>query len=376
MAKLKTGMRKRPCGGYEYRFYVKGKRYSVGGQTTIECRKKAMEKTAKIEAGLITDNDRLTLNKYFEDWIKQKGRNVKDATILVYVKAYKKYVASTLGKHRVVSLQRRQVMAMLGRIADTNSAYMANHVRKLLVNILNGAMRDEIIPRNVAASIQSFKDSKPPARETIHRELSERELKDFFSLVKGSIHYNAYRFMLYTGVRVGECLALQWRDVDFSKRLIHIRKTVTRDRDGKWVLGDSPKTEKSKRDIPINEAIRHVLCGQLENQRELFGDIKLCGFVFPNEMGKMGSSTSLGSCIQGALKKGKRMTPKVEIRPFSIHAFRDTFASQAIRAGIPPNTLKEIMGHASLAMTMDLYAHVSQQDKRKGMEKMLAMNFQ
>ena len=335
-----------------------------------------MEKTAKIEAGLITDNDRLTLNKYFEDWIKQKGRNVKDATILVYVKAYKKYVASTLGKHRVVSLQRRQVMAMLGRIADTNSAYMANHVRKLLVNILNGAMRDEIIPRNVAASIQSFKDPKPPARETIHRELSERELKDFFSLVKGSIHYNAYRFMLYTGVRVGECLALQWRDVDFSKRLIHIRKTVTRDRDGKWVLGDSPKTEKSKRDIPINEAIRHVLCGQLENQRELFGDIKLCGFVFPNEMGKMGSSTSLGSCIQGALKKGKRMTPKLEIRPFSIHAFRDTFASQAIRAGIPPNTLKEIMGHASLAMTMDLYAHVSQQDKRKGMEKMLAMNFQ
>ena len=69
------------------------------------------------------------------------------------------------------------------------------------------------------------------------------------------------------------------------------------------------------------------------------------------------------------------MKPKIEIKPFSVHAFRDTFASRAVRAGIPPNTLKEILGHSSLAMTMDLYAHVSQQDKIKGMKKMRAINF-
>ena len=67
------------------------------------------------------------------------------------------------------------------------------------------------------------------------------------------------------------------------------------------------------------------------------------------------------------------MNPKIILKPFSLHAFRDTFASRAIRAGILPNTLKEILGHSSLAMTMDLYAHVNQQDKVEGMKKMLAI---
>ena len=60
---------------------------------------------------------------------------------------------------------------------------------------------------------------------------------------------------------------------------------------------------------------------------------------------------------------------------FSVHAFRDTFASRAIRAGVPPNTLKEILGHASLSMTMDLYAHVSQSDKRQAMEMLQDVSF-
>ena len=73
MAKLKTGMRKRPGGGYEYRFSVEGKRYSVGGTTIAECLKKADEKSARIKAGF---NNSVTLNQYFEEWIRQKERSV------------------------------------------------------------------------------------------------------------------------------------------------------------------------------------------------------------------------------------------------------------------------------------------------------------
>ncbi|MEE0028975.1 MAG: tyrosine-type recombinase/integrase, partial [Dialister sp.] len=62
------------------------------------------------------------------------------------------------------------------------------------------------------------------------------------------------------------------------------------------------------------------------------------------------------------------------IDPFSVHAFRDTFASRAARAGIAPNTLKEILGHVSLAMTMDLYAHINELDKKEGMEKLQAID--
>lgn len=372
MAKLKTGMRKRPGGGYEYRFSVEGKRYSVGGTTIAECLKKADEKSARIKAGF---NNSVTLNQYFEEWIRQKERSVKASTVLVYTCVFKNHISQALGSHKVVSLQRRQVMDMLEHIADTTGIPTANIVRRVMGSILKGAMRDEIIPRNVVASIQSFKNPKPPARETIHRELNEEELRAFFSLAKNSIYYNAFRFMLYTGVRVGECAALQWQDVDFKNRLIHIRKTATRDKRGKWLLGDSTKTKRSKRDIPMNEAIRVVISEQMELQRGMHGVFDLCGFVFPSAYGQMAQPNAISRRIPEALKKGRSMRPKIEIKPFSVHAFRDTFASRAVRAGIPPNTLKEILGHSSLAMTMDLYAHVSQQDKIKGMKKMRAINF-
>lgn len=125
----------------------------------------------------------------------------------------------------------------------------------------------------------------------------------------------------------------------------------------------------------MNEAIRVVISEQMELQRGMHGVFDLCGFVFPGAYGQMAQPNAISRRIPEALKKGRSMMPKIEIKPFSVHAFRDTFASRAVRAGIPPNTLKEILGHSSLAMTMDLYAHVSQQDKIKGMKKMRAINF-
>lgn len=375
MGKPNAGMRKRPNGGYEYRFYIDGKRYSVGGETTEECKKKAREKTARIMEGLPVDNDQLTLDQYFKEWIKQKERSVKAATILSYTTMYRNHIAPALGRGKIATLQRRSVVAMLENIADTVGIQTANYTRVILTGILNGAIRDEIISRNVAASIQAFKATTPPARETIHRELNEEELRAFFSLVKNSIYYNAFRFMLYTGVRVGECLALQWHDVDFLRGLIHIRKTITRTKEGKTILGNSPKTRKSKRDIPMNEAVRTVLSEQLDLHKSIHGSIEFCGFIFPNEKWEMASSSAVRGALTRSIQKGVRMTPPIIIEPFGVHAFRDTFASRAVRAGIPPNTLKEILGHSSLAMTMDLYAHVSQQDKMESMKKMLAIDF-
>ena len=81
-------------------------------------------------------------------------------------------------------------------------------------------------------------------------------------------------------------------------------------------------------------------------------------------------ASAFNSTIRNTLEKKEAAS----IAPFSVHAFRDTFASRAIRAGIAPNTLKELLGHSSLSMTMDLYAHVNQQDKIESMEKLQAID--
>ena len=372
MARLPAGIRKRTSGGYEYRFTYKGVRYSVGGATVNDCKAKAKEKQDLLDMGIYQTNDKITLNKYFDEWIKQKEMAVKEATILAYNTVYHCHVAPTLGKHKIKTLERRQIVSVLNQVAKAKGIGAANYARRVIVSILNAAIHDDIIVRNVAAGIPMFKTTGKPARETIHRELTDQELKAFFKAVQGSRYYNAFRFMLYTGVRVGECCGLQWRDIDRKSGIIHIRKTVTRNKEGKWIIGETPKTRTSKRDIPINKAVKEVI----EEQWNLYCDthdiIALNDMVFSNEQGETANTTSLRHSITGALSRIRKNGGIIS--PFSVHAFRDTFASRAIRAGVPPNTLKEILGHTSLSMTMDLYAHVNQQDKIESMEKLQAID--
>lgn len=373
MARLPAGIRKRTSGGYEYRFTYKGVRYSVGGATVNDCKAKAKEKQDLLDMGIYQTNDKITLNKYFDEWIKQKEMAVKASTILSYTTTYRCNIAPALGKHKIKTLERRQIVSVLNQVAKAKGIGAANYARRVIVSILNAAIHDDIIVRNVAAGIPMFKTTGKPARETIHRELTDQELAEFFKTIHSSWYYNIFLFMLYTGVRVGECCGLQWRDIDRKNGIIHIRKTVTRNKDGQRIIGETPKTRTSKRDIPINKAIQEVI----EKQWTLYSDthdvLALNDLVFPGEHGQITNTTSLNHSIIGALSRIKKKKGII-IAQFSVHAFRDTFASRAIRAGVPPNTLKEILGHASLSMTMDLYAHVNQQDKIESMEKLQAID--
>ena len=219
-----------------------------------------------------------------------------------------------------------------------------------------------------------MKKKGAPARETIHRELTEREIEKFFTAAKGCYYYMAFRFLLNTGTRVGECIALQWKDIDRNNNIIHIRRTITKDRAGKWIVGEAAKTKTSKRDIPMNETVKRIIDYQWNLYRALNGIVSPFDFVFPNRSGGHADENSLLNSMRYILEKCNKGA-EIPIKHFSAHAFRDTFASRAIRAGVPPNTLKEILGHASLSMTMDLYVHVSQGDKRQAMEKLQAMSF-
>lgn len=374
MARMPEGMRKRAGGGFEYRFTYMGVRCSVGGTSVAECKRKRIDKEREIESGAYKSNDKITLDEYFKEWLEQKERTVKGSTIYSYRVAYKNNIGGTLGKQKIKGLERRAILNLLNQIADKKGIGAANFARRLLTTVLNAAVREEVISRNVMSGIPTLKSTKPPARETVHRELTEQELRDFFLLIKNSRYLNAFKFMLYTGVRIGECIALQWGDLDFKNGMINIRKTATRDKKGNWLVGETPKTKKSKRMIPMNAGIRVLIKEQMKIDREINGSINLCGYVFPSERGGMAGHSSFNSLVRSTLKRGRQMSPPIIIEPFSVHAFRDTFASRAIRAGIPPNTLKEILGHSSLAMTMDLYAHVNQQDKIEGMEKMLVFS--
>ena len=374
MAKLHTGERKRPGGGYEKRFIVDGVRYSVYADNTEDLRKKAKEKEDQLNAGIYHTNETITLNQYFDEWIQVKAMNVKPVTIYAYTTLYNSHVRKSLGRHKVKRIERRQVVMLMDKVANTSGIGAANEVRKLMGVLFHGAVVDDIVPRNVVATVSFLKRKMPPARETIHRELTDTEVKIVFEITRNSVYAAAFRFLFFTGVRAGECAALQWKDIDWKERVVHIRRTMTKDSRGNAIVGDTTKTDKSVRDIPMNEEIKKILVGQMSLYRDLKGYIDLQAPVFPGTGGGFTNERTMGQTLRSRIEIYNR-TAKVRLKRFGLHAFRDTFASRAIRAGVAPNTLKEILGHSSLSMTMDLYAHVNQEDKEAAMEKVGTMNF-
>lgn len=368
--RLPAGVRKRfdksgKFKNYEMRFTVNGERYTVTGETVEELSKRAATKKEEIEKGLYTTNKKITVDELFQEWKEEKSSVRKSSSLYVYSSAFNVHISPALGKYKVTELERRQIIQFLRKVMSSSGDGRANTCRDILFRLFKYATDNEIIARNIVEGINRFKNTqntKVPARDTIHRELTDKEIGLFFQYAAHSLYYNAMRFMLNTGVRAGECLALQWKDVQGGT--IHIDKTITRTERGNRV-GNSPKTKTSRRIIPINNTIREIINEQRDLYRNTHEYFDLSDFVFPNSTGGFSYPDTINTVIDRTLKAMKR--DGIHIAHFSSHSFRATFASRAARHGVPPNTLKEIMGHANMAITMDLYAHINDQDKINAM---------
>lgn len=384
---IPAGARKRPGGGWEWRFTYNGKRCSVGAPTLDELQKKHDERIKEIDAGVYTANRNITVGQYFDEWIDRKKFTIKESSLFTYKNYFNAHIRHEIGNIKLKSLERRQLLALQQKVstkkiisnrthrgrACTGGPDIANCVISLMKSLLKSAMDDEIIIRNVAATIPPIKTEKRPARETCHRELSDEELRIFFKYADRSIYGNAFRFMLYTGLRAGECGALEWQDVDWKEKVIHVRRTMTMGKNGKFIVGTSTKTRKSTRDIFMNKGIFSLVMKQYEIYTGLHGKImNLNDPIFPTSKGEHATEQSFYSGVVGLIKTAHRNGEK--LAPFGTHALRDTFASKAIRAGMPPNVLKEILGHSSYKMTMDLYVHTNEKDKRRAMQSLEMVN--
>lgn len=367
MAKLASNVRVRSDGKLEKRFTVNGKRYSVYGSTSKELTEKEMAKRKQIEEKSYLSNRNLTLAKYFGEWIENKEKsNVKERTLITYKGVFANHISPVLGKRKIQQIERRELSLFQNKLSDCLAPSTCNYVLQVLKMILDDAVHDEIIEKNPAESIKPIKSSHAKASETIHRALSNEEQSLFMNALKGNYHYEFFAFLLCTGLRIGEASALKWQDIDYKNNVIHVTKTVTLDENGKRVIGDSPKTKAGRRDVPLTDTVKRILMSQRNKEGNIlfFSDM-----IFTNTSGGLISNATINRVIKATLKKLEQQNVFIEY--FSVHALRDTFATRFIEQGGQPQTLKTILGHSSLAMTMDLYAHVLPNTKQKEMDNLV-----
>ena len=362
MARKYQNMKQRSNGKYELRFTVDGKRYSVYGDTPTECKAKEIQKRQDIAEGITGNN--CTLNSYFNEFIRQKTQSIKAQTIRGYKTAYKCHIKDSLGSMRIQNIERKNILQFQSELAKQLKPTSANYVITSLSTILHYAVVDGIITKNPCDNVTKLRDDSEKARDTIHRALTVEETNQFLNEASNDWMYELFVFLFTTGCRIGEAGALRWSDIDYANNCIHINRTVTGSIEGKRIEG-TPKTQTSKRDIPLMKITSDALDSQQE-KLEARGFIQTeSDHVFQTVNGKPIDCKGFDRIILRLLKHLSKQG--IEIEHFSVHATRDTFATRCIESGMNMNTLKTILGHASLAMTADLYAHVLPNTKQKEM---------
>lgn len=359
--KLPKGIRLRGS-SYEGRVTYKKRTYTVHGDTVTEVKQGLTDLRYNLFHGIISERSNLTFDEWFAVWLEEyKRHRVKIGTLENYKSYYTSLVFPVFGSVPISEIRGTDVQHLYNVLADSGYSISAIRIVSVLVSgSLAQAERNGMIDRN-PAKLALLPKSVPCSKRTA---LTRDQQNAFMLGAQKSYLANFFGIMLRTGLRNGELRGLRFSDVDFDENVIHIRRTL-KYIDGRGYFEDSPKTLSSIRDIPLTKEITEMLVAQKCYWG--FSAERPDRYLFCTKNGHPLSRDR----VQGELDK---IVTEINESGFSFeritpHVLRHTFATRAIEAGMSPQVLKSILGHSSLAMTMDLYGHVLPEYRSAEMER-------
>lgn len=359
--RLPKGIRQR-SEKYEGRFSYQGKSYSVQGRTISETQKNMTELKFKLEHGLYVARQKITLDSWFETWLDEFKKNrIKRGTYDSYKKNFYGPVKRYFGDMYIADIRGDHIQKLYN---DLIKAGYSISTIKIISAVLNGCLQQAVKNGLIERNPIKLAEIPRQTEKKIRHALSKEEQTLFMKYAENSYLYNFFAVMLRTGMRNGELRGLKYTDIDKEKNVIHIRRTL-KYIEGEGYFEDTPKTRTSMRDIPLTPEILKFL----EAQRVFYGFKveKIDRYLFCNEMGEPLSRARVGNEMDRIIAKIRK--DGYDFPRITPHNIRHTFATRAIEAGMAPQVLKTILGHSSLAMTMDLYSHVLPETRAEEMEK-------
>ena len=300
---------------------------------------------------------------WLEIWLKNYAEpTVKRRTYERYLQLARKHIAERIGEKElweITPLELQQFITELLRNGNliTGRGLSANTVNGI-VTVLKGSLKAAYIlseiPEPVADRIK-----RPKPREKAVTCFSRNEQKKIEQAVLSGKKEKMIGVVLclYTGLRIGELLALKWSDIDFRKSVIFVNKTCydSRTSDGCFCrIIDDPKTLSSYRTVPVPTSILRLL--------ETYRKPKQTGCVITAE-GEPLSVRSYQRSFELLLKR-------LHIRHRGFHSLRHTFATRALECGMDIKTLAEILGHKNPTITLTRYTHSMTAHKRQMMNRL------
>ncbi|PJE99674.1 site-specific integrase [Streptomyces carminius] len=367
----------------------------VYGKTRAEVAQKLTEMQEKTRQGIPAATSAMPFGDYLAYWLATvAAARLKPSTFMSYEVMARLYIAPSLGRKKLNRLSPADVRRFLAefrdgclcclRGLDANraederkccakgrcchrhpSARTVQYVHAVLRSALQQAMREELIARNVARIVET-----PTVVRQEVRPLDRTEVRMLLKAARSHRLYALWLLLVSTGLRRGEVLALTWDDIDLGRGQLRVRRNLQRIK--KELVFGTPKTARSQRTVSLPRRCAAALREHQSAQRAERAAAGLkwdplphqpSGLVFTTPTGRPTDPRSLNRMLTVLCRNAK-------VRRVRVHDLRHTCASLLLAQGVDARTIMETLGHSTITMTLDTYAHVMDTTLRAAAERM------
>jgi integrase len=343
------------------------KRMALYGSNEQEARAKLDEALGNRASGTLAfrQGREQTLEQYAQHWLKVKAGRARVKTLVRYRGMLEKDIVPTLGHVRLPELSKRHVEALMaglrkeGRLGTTS----INHVRTMLRTLLNDARTDGVgVTTNAAADAKPYPDDSKPVGW-----LDGAQARTLLDLAETDPDGPLWVLAITSGLRQSELLGLRWSDLelsDWDKATVTIGRTIQRSTNRTGWLVQPPKSKNSRRTVPLTA----IACESLERQASLQREARLkagprwkpaldstgqpiTDLVFTNRTGGPLMGNVVNKRFRKALKNAGMPTN------VTFHGLRHSTASMLQAKHVPARVAMEILGHANISTTLNIYSH-------------------
>ena len=321
---------------------------------------------ASIDTGDHVGRKTGTLTEFVNSWWPTKAAAIKPSTADAYRRLLDGVVLPQLGDHQIQKITTSQISKLVGDIVLRGRVGQAQHVHIFIGMLFNSAIRMGEITKNPVFGVDR---PKVPSKEM--QVLSPQDWERVRSHIESNApHFlMAFTLLITSGVRRGELSGFQWRDIDFARGTLQVRRSVYVAAGGNVIVGE-PKTSAGRRTIALDIGTLEMLREHREAARlaaTMFERrLTLSDWVFPSVSGGPWQPHSITDAW-------RRIAIKLDLGHIRCHDLRHSSATLLIGAGVPVQLVSARLGHHSAGFTLSTYAHTLPGQQEKAAEALAAM---
>ncbi len=343
-----------PKTGKPKRKYIYGKKRKEVAREMTNLKKNLFEGTYK-------EPSNMKLADWLDKWIEGRKNSLAYSTYMNYEMFIRNHIKPEIGQIKLKDIKPYEIQLLLnnkfenGRVDNEGglSERSVKYIYQTLHAALEKAVKTEMIIKNPCKSVELPKDDEDIESNELHT-WNNQQVKKFLRIAKDFKYHSAFYLALNTGMRQGELIGLKWKDINYNKKTLNVKRQVVRTNKG--LKFKTPKTKAGDRVIPLFDNIIKYLkkhkINQSEKKLSLGESFQDNNLVTCNGIGNPVGPRNLS-------REFKKIVKAADLPKIRFHDMRHTFATTFLDNGGNIKTLQQILGHESITTTIDTYGHVT-----------------